>query len=132
MHEVSLVEHLLDGVERELPSELAGARVARVVIHVGVLSGAHPEALRFAFDLLAPERLGEGVRLEIVEVPAVCRCHACGAASPITEPVFVCPGCGSPDIRTEGGSDLILQEIELEVEEGGSRDTTTPPAYDSP
>ncbi|GAB4143050.1 hydrogenase maturation nickel metallochaperone HypA/HybF [Thermopirellula anaerolimosa] len=131
MHEVSLVEHLLDGVERELPERFAGARVARVVIHVGVLSGAHPEALRFAFDLLAPERLGEGVRLEIVEVPAVCRCRACGSATAITEPALLCPRCGSPDIRTEGGSDLILQEIELDVEDGDSGDATSPPAYDS-
>ena len=126
MHEVALVEHLLDSVRRELPEELAGVRVVRVVIHVGVLSGAYPDALRFAFDVLAPERLGEGVRLEIVEVPAVCRCRACGAASTITEPVPVCPQCGSPDIRMEGGSDLILQEIEWDVEDGDSGDETPP------
>ncbi len=126
MHEVALVEHLLDSVRRELPEELAGARVARVVIHVGVLSGAFPDALRFAFDVLAPERLGAGARLEIVEIPAVCRCRACGAASTITEPVPVCPQCGSPDIRMEGGSDLVLQEIELDVEDGDSGDEPTP------
>ncbi len=125
MHEVALVEHLLDAVQAELPTAPRSARVRRVLIHVGVLSGAHPEALRFAFDFLAPDYLGEGAALEIIEIPAVCRCQTCGTASEINEPVLLCPRCGSSEIRMEGGSELTLQEIDLDIDDDSDADATS-------
>ena len=77
MHEVALMEELLRIAQEE--ARLAGGgRVRRVRLEVGALAGVDPDALRFAFEALAPERLGSA-RLDLVESPGRAWCEACRA-----------------------------------------------------
>jgi len=52
MHEASLVEYLMDRVEELTPP---GARVLRIRLRVGDLSGANAEAMQFCFEALRGE-----------------------------------------------------------------------------
>ena len=114
MHEVSLVQALIEQVEKEVQQAGYTGRVVRVDLVVGRLSGAHPDALRFAFELLAPETVVAGAQLEIAEIRADCCCQACHARVPIDDLLCACPHCGSPQITIEGGRELLLQSIELD------------------
>lgn len=120
MHEVALVQALLEQVENEVRQSGRCGRVSRLELIVGRLSGASPDALRFAVEVMAPGTLIETAVLEITEPCALCRCRDCGAASPIEELVIACPQCQSSAITIEGGRDLLLQSIELEEEEEGA------------
>ena len=119
MHEVALVQALIEQVENEVRQSGRQGRVSRLELVVGRLSGASPDALRFAVEVLAPGTLIETAQLDITEPCAVCRCRECGVASPIDELVAACPQCHSPSVTIEGGRDLLLQSIELEEEEEG-------------
>jgi len=114
VHELSIVEALIEQVTGEV--EQAGARgpVTRVHLAVGRLSGAHPESIRFAFELLVPGTRLEGARLRIDEPRAVCRCDDCRASTEIEEFVVACPACDGRRVVIEGGRDLMLQTIEVE------------------
>ncbi|MGA2620933.1 MAG: hydrogenase maturation nickel metallochaperone HypA [Thermoguttaceae bacterium] len=114
MHELSIVEALLEQVGRELHRAGQNGRVKRLEVAIGRLSGVHSGSFRFAFELLAPGTIVEGAKLDISEPPAVCCCARCGARREIEELVAECPGCGSPEITIEQGRDLMLQSIELE------------------
>ena len=114
MHEVSLVQALIDQVQREVEASGHAGRVVRIELAVGRMSGAHPESLRFAFGLLAPGTLVEGAQLDIQQPKAVCVCRACGVQTPIDELITACPECGSGDIHIQGGRDLLLESIELD------------------
>jgi hydrogenase nickel incorporation protein HypA/HybF len=114
VHEVALVQALIEQVQREVETAGHGGRVVRVDLIVGRMSGAHPDSLRFAFELLAPGTLVAGAALGIEEAKAVCACRACGAQTEIDELLVACPGCGSGDIHIRGGRDLLLQSIELD------------------
>ena len=114
MHEVSLVQALIDQVQREVEASGHRGRVVRIDLIVGRMSGAHPESLRFAYDLLAPGTLVEGASLSIEEVKPVCACRACGVQTVIDELLTACPRCASRDIHIQGGRDLLLQSIELD------------------
>jgi hydrogenase nickel incorporation protein HypA/HybF len=114
VHELSIVEALLDQVEQEVKSSGQPGRVTALDLTIGRLSGVSTESLRFAFQLLAPGTLAEAAELRITEPRAACRCRACGAQTPVDELVVRCPRCGSGDVLLDGGRDLRIESIELD------------------
>ena len=116
MHEVSIVEALIEQVEGEVERAGASGRVARLGLSIGRLSGVQVESIRFAFQLLAPGTLVEGATLEIEEPPAVCVCAACNARTDLEELCLECPACDSHEISIEGGREMLLQTIDVDEE----------------
>lgn len=114
MHELSIVESLIDQVEHELDRVERPGRVLRLELSIGRLSGVCPESIRFAFGLIAQGTPVEGAEVVIEEPKAVCRCLACDARTEIDDLVIQCPVCGSGEIAIEGGRELVLQTIEVE------------------
>ncbi|MEN6451334.1 MAG: hydrogenase maturation nickel metallochaperone HypA [Thermoguttaceae bacterium] len=114
MHELAIVEALIDQVKETLDRTGEQGRVMRVDLSIGRLSGVSCQSLQFAFRLLAPGTAVEGAEIAIEEPKASCSCHACHASVEIDDLVAECPRCGSGDIVIDGGRDLILQSIEVE------------------
>lgn len=114
MHELSIVEALIDQVGHELDRAGRPGRVLRLEMSIGRLSGVNSDSFRFAFNLIAPGTAVEAAEIVIEEPNAVCKCHTCNATTEIDDLVVQCPRCDSNDITIEGGRDLILQSIEVE------------------
>ena len=114
MHEVSIVEALIDQVQREMARAGAQGRVRRLELSIGRLSGVHSDAIRFAFELLAPGTPVEAAELVIEEPAAECVCRDCEARTPVEELVLECPGCGSAQVSLEGGQEMLLQTIDVD------------------
>jgi hydrogenase nickel incorporation protein HypA/HybF len=114
MHELSIVESLIEQVQRELERAGQQGRVRRLDLSIGRLSGVNCDSVRFAFGLLAPGTLVEKCELSIAEPKAACQCHACNARTEIDDLEANCPQCGSSEISIEGGRELLLQSIEIE------------------
>ena len=114
MHELSIIEALIDQVGRELDRAGQQGRVLRLELSIGRLSGVNCESVRFAFGLLAPGTPVEDAEIVIQEPKAVCNCHACNARTEIDDLVVQCPRCASSDVTIEGGRELVLQSIEVE------------------
>ena len=60
MHEVSIVEALIEQVGEEVERAGASGRVTRLALSIGQLSGVHSDSIRFAFELLSPGTILEG------------------------------------------------------------------------
>jgi hydrogenase nickel incorporation protein HypA/HybF len=114
MHELSIVEALIDQVGEELDRVSQQGRVLRVELSIGRLSGVYPEAVRFAFGLLGAGTIVENAEIVIEEPKAFCQCHACNARTEIDDLVLECPQCAAAEITIEGGRDMLLQSIEIE------------------
>ena len=76
MHEVGIMASAMDAVLAQA-REHGASRVHLIVLRVGALSGVEPEALRFAFDIVAKDTPADGADLEIDTVPARARCPDC-------------------------------------------------------
>lgn len=113
MHEVGIIESALEVIRREARQHHA-ARVERVVMRVGAISGVDIEALRFAFEACTPDSIAAGAALEIESVPARAHCAACAADFTIERGfIFQCPRCAafSGDVRS--GKELELARLEF-------------------
>ena len=114
MHELSLVASVFEVLE-EKAREHGAARVTKVVLDVGIMSGAVPDLLESAFEAYKRGTLAAGARLEIVVVPVKVRCPDCGGEAVREDADFSCAGCGSRRVEIVEGRELVIEKIELET-----------------
>jgi hydrogenase nickel incorporation protein HypA/HybF len=117
VHELSIVETLIEQVAEEVAAAGQTGRVKRLDLSIGCLSGVNVESLKFAFEVLAPGTLVADAALAINEPKARGHCQECGARFETDEFIPSCTQCQSSRVRIEGGQDLVLESIELEEEE---------------
>jgi len=111
MHELSLMGDVLDIVQRDAASR-GYKHITKVILLVGTLSNALPDALEMAFlmfrsggDTMLTE-LAE-LLIEVEEAQAVC--VLCGLEYVPERAVAVCPDCGIPSGRlTKGEAFRVL------------------------
>lgn len=113
MHEMSIVEALLETVRGELRAH-PDARVQTVHVRVGQLRQVEPDMLRFCYDAAVRDTPLAGSRLEIETDEASARCDVCSLEFPVEENWFECPRCRSANARLLKGDELLLTSLEIE------------------
>jgi len=116
MHELSIAQALVEQVEQVVAAEGA-ARATKVMIAVGALSGADPEALRDAFPLVSEGTTAEGAELIVEWVPVRVRCQECGSEFVADDGFVGCAVCASREVEWISGRELHIQSIEVETDE---------------
>ena len=114
MHELSIVEALIEQVQEEVRRAGVEGKIAKLELSIGRLSGVNADSIRFAFELLAPDTILAGTEIVIHEPKAVCRCNSCHAETEIDDLLLQCPRCSSDDVVIDGGRELLLQSIDVE------------------
>jgi hydrogenase nickel incorporation protein HypA/HybF len=116
MHELSLIANLFDIME-EKAEEKNARRITFVKLQVGLHAGAVPELLQSAFDIYKKDTIASNAELNIEVIPLRFHCRSCGHTMEAEDLVFSCVECGSNQLETIAGTDMILQKMELEVDE---------------
>jgi hydrogenase nickel incorporation protein HypA/HybF len=109
MHELSLADAVLTIVR----DHAHGRRVTAVDVKVGRLRQVVPDALEFAFELLAAGTNVEGATLELEHVPVRVQCGACDVESEQDGFPFACTSCGDLAVDVVAGDELRVESIEL-------------------
>jgi hydrogenase nickel incorporation protein HypA/HybF len=116
MHELSIAQALVEQIERIARRE-SSSRVESVTLSVGDLCGVDPRALEMAFPLAAEQTIAEGADLKIHTASATVQCRGCGEGGR-ADPLLLCCGrCGSTDVEINGGRELLITSLELNVPE---------------
>ena len=113
MHELSIASAILDAVRKEAEKR-PGARVTKVGVRIGALSGVEPEALSFGFTVLVKGTEFEPLALEIEPVPRRQRCPACDFTFEVAEDNLACPRCARIETQFAGGDELDMAYLEIE------------------
>jgi hydrogenase nickel incorporation protein HypA/HybF len=113
MHEGSIVDSLLRRAMEHAPVD---AEVRRIRVRVGRLTGVSPDALRFYFEALRGESVGEQCDLVVDQPPLRGRCEACHHEQEFDEWEWECPACKSGPLFFRNGSELELEAIEVEAD----------------
>jgi len=112
VHEVSLMQDTVIIATRQA-REAGAQRIHRVAMKVGALSGAVPETLEFAFEIVAKGTIAEGATLDIERVSLVCFCPTCAQEFEPTDLVCECTRCGRPSADIRRGRELQLTSLEV-------------------
>ena len=113
MHEVGIMSSAIRSIIEQVEKNHA-RRVHRVVLKGGALSGAEPEALRFAFDIVTQDTVVSGATLDIQQIPARALCTHCKAEfGPSSGYIFECPTCKQFSGSLVSGRELELSQLEM-------------------
>lgn len=112
MHEYSIVQALIDRVEKEAASREAIA-VHKLSVRIGELSGVETTLLHTAFMTFREETICRNAELEINAIEALWACPKCNAPIVKGGPLR-CGSCGSPATLCQG-DEIMLDQIEMEV-----------------
>lgn len=115
MHELSIVANLFELLE-EKATEKKARKITRVKLQVGTLSGVVPELLVSAFDIYKKDTIADLAELDTEKIPLKVRCRRCKKEMIKDDYVFICEHCGSSDLKTLSGTELLLETIEMEVD----------------
>jgi hydrogenase nickel incorporation protein HypA/HybF len=116
MHELAIAGAVMGIVSRHAD----GRRVVAVDVQVGHLRQVVPDALAFAFGLVAEGTCAEGAELRLQDVPAVTRCRGCGAQTEQTGWPMGCSACGGFDVEVVRGEELLVTSVEVETTQRGT------------
>ncbi|MDJ0741353.1 MAG: hydrogenase maturation nickel metallochaperone HypA [Gammaproteobacteria bacterium] len=113
MHEMSLCESIIGIIEDESRKQ-GFARVTRVRLEIGALSGVELDAMRFGFDAVTRDTIAAGAELDIVELPGTAWCLPCGHEVVVAQRFDACPDCGSYQLQVTGGDEMRIKDLEVE------------------
>jgi hydrogenase nickel incorporation protein HypA/HybF len=108
VHELAITESIVDAVTGRLPD----ARITRVSLEIGPMSGVVADSVRFCFDLVTEGTNLEGALLEITQPPASCHCLLCLADFEPDGPIALCP-CGSAEVAVLTGQELKITSVQV-------------------
>jgi hydrogenase nickel incorporation protein HypA/HybF len=128
MHEVSIMQEAVR-MAVEAASASGATRVLALRLRVGQMSGAVPEAMQFAWEIVTPGTLAEGAALEIESVPATAWCARCRLDFDCTGIFTECPRCHemSRELRRGGELEIVSVEIATPDAAADGRGTVAPP-----
>lgn len=113
MHELGIATSVLQAARQEALRH-PGARVRKVKLRIGELSGVNPEALSFCFEVLVRDGNLEPLELEIEGCPRRQRCSVCDRTFTVRDYDLKCPSCGTAETEFAGGDELELASLEME------------------
>lgn len=102
---MSYCEGVLEAVERRA----AGRPVTRIGVRIGAVHRVVPGAFEQSFQLAAAGGPAEGATTEVVVVPVRAHCMDCRLDFEAHDPSPACPSCGSVDVATQGGDEVVLE-----------------------
>jgi len=112
MHELAICQALIAQVETIARSR--GARVRKVHVGIGPLSGVEPKLLLDAYPLACAGTAASGSDLAIEESAVRVRCRACHAETEALPNRLLCGRCGNWQTDVIAGDEMLLLRVELE------------------
>lgn len=108
MHELGIMQQVVE----ICAAASGGARITRIVLEIGAFAAVLPDAMRFCFDAATQDTVAEGAVLEIVEIPGLGRCRACGREVQMDRPFARCD-CDATDFEWLAGDELRIKAMEV-------------------
>ena len=108
---------IAESITREVDAIAASegiARVVRLTLVIGELSGVDKESLSFALPFAAEGTVLAGTEFVFEDEPAVVECSKCGARSAAEFPLVACPACGAGNVEIVWGGGLEIKSMEFE------------------
>lgn len=113
MHELGIVFYIIRDAKAAAVENGAG-KISKVVLNLGEVSTVVPHLLQDCWKwAVEREEMTKGCALQVVTIPAITQCGACGGKYSTTAHGKTCPDCGSSDTWLVQGNEVEIQEIEV-------------------
>lgn len=113
MHELSIIHSILEAAEREVSRHGAEVRVESIDLEIGEMAGVEISSIEFLWPAAVEQTVLENAACNIVRVPGMARCSACGQYFTINQYFDPCPQCGSHWNEITQGEELRIKSLTI-------------------
>lgn len=113
MHEVAIMTEAIR-MALEAAQQSGAARITRVQLRVGTLSGTVPEAMQFAWDVVRRDTVAAAATLDIESISPACWCETCQTEFSCEDFLNECPRCHNMSDDLRRGRELDIAAVEVE------------------
>jgi hydrogenase nickel incorporation protein HypA/HybF len=113
MHELAIASAILARAQAA-SEQNGGARVAKIGLRIGEISGVEADALAFGIEALSKDTPLQGAVLEVEICKRKQRCSACAAEFEPEGFLPICPSCRGDQSECIAGKELDVMFFELE------------------
>ena len=110
MHELSIAANIIEIAEDFMQTH-KGAKIIKIELVVGKLSGVVRESLEFAMGIAAENTVLQDALILIQEVDGKALCNSCKTKFVNNDWYTPCPSCHSLDFEIVAGKDLRVKSI---------------------
>lgn len=110
LHELSVAREIIEIVREEM-TRLKLKKVEVINLRVGALTELNHDSLLFGFEASVANTPLDGAKLVIESVPIKGHCRSCTKEFEVEEFVFICPHCGSSDLKVLEGEELDIDHL---------------------
>jgi hydrogenase nickel incorporation protein HypA/HybF len=112
MHELAITQSVLD-IALEHARKEGAAEIARINLVIGQMTGVSEECVRFYLGVISRGTAAQNAELAVRQVPITARCQDCAEEYEVRDLAWACPRCQSTRSDIIGGSELIVESIEV-------------------
>jgi len=117
MHELPVTQNIINICIEE--AEKNGAKkIDKINIVVGALSDIVPDSIHMYFELLTKGTILQGTELKVKKIKARILCKDCGLEEELNKSGFKCNNCKSENVKILGSSQLYIESMEVDDDEG--------------
>jgi len=110
MHELSVIEGIVEAIT-EVAEVNRLTSITEVNLVIGKLQQLIPEMLELSFMISTKGTMAENSKLVIEWKEIRIQCCDCHSISEISDPVFICPNCGSFNLNILSGKELFIESL---------------------
>jgi hydrogenase nickel incorporation protein HypA/HybF len=114
MHELTVVSGIFN-IILEIAEKNNLSSISRIAVKVGRQRHLAPDLMKFAFDSVSKNTIAAGAFLDIERVDIQMKCRSCDHEFKVEDDTYICISCGSANLETISGKDLLIETIEGEV-----------------
>ena len=116
MHEFAVTKSIL-AIVLEKAREVKAGKITKIDLLVGRLTGYIPEQIQLQFDILCRNTEAAGASLIFHQPPAKLNCRKCGLGYTSDSSIIMCPECHTMEIDIISGTELYVENMEVEESE---------------
>lgn len=113
MHEFSLISSVADSLDN-ISTERKIKRINVVGLDVGRMLHIEEDVLKYAFSVVAEGKTYEDAEMEINYIEIEMHCNSCSEEFIVNDMIFLCPKCGSSNLKTLKGKEFVLAYIDID------------------
>jgi hydrogenase nickel incorporation protein HypA/HybF len=111
MHEMALIQSMLDIVEEEMKRHQLD-KLKAIHLAVGLMTAVVPEQMNSCFEILTQNTWLAGAELKMRMVPITYKCRGCSREYTAEGFAFECPSCKEANPELIAGRDLQIEFLE--------------------
>ncbi len=113
---MGIVQSMMEIIEQQAEAHNV-SKVRKISLEFGRLTGVMPEAITFAFDVLAEGTVAAGAEIEITIIPVKVFCLDCSKEFTLDDYSPFCPECESAALHIiQGRDEMKIASMEVEDE----------------